>query len=160
MQRGSPPERSNRSTGRCVLLQHRSPLAAAARARRCGKCTRSAPQRMTSAPIITLLIVRERQRPASPHSQGDFAASKRRVGAAGNPAPSGVFDSRRLDARRHRVDSVPRYGPSFSARKLSELHAVGGLGFRGVARPFIVGYVDVRHGGEGAAVFTGRNYPF
>jgi outer membrane protein assembly factor BamA len=43
---------------------------------------------------------------------------------------------------------------------LSELHTVGGLGFRGVARPFVVGYVDVGYGGEGVAVFTGLNYPF
>ena len=43
---------------------------------------------------------------------------------------------------------------------LSELHTVGGLGFRGVARPFVVGYVDVGYGSEGVAVFTGLNYPF
>jgi len=43
---------------------------------------------------------------------------------------------------------------------LSHLHTVGGLAFRGVARPFVVGYVDVGYGSEGAAVFTGINYPF
>jgi hypothetical protein len=31
---------------------------------------------------------------------------------------------------------------------------------RGVASPFIVGYVDVGFGSEGPAVFTGINYPF
>jgi len=34
------------------------------------------------------------------------------------------------------------------------------VGFRGIARPFVVGYVDIGHGSEGAAVFTGLNYPF
>jgi hypothetical protein len=38
--------------------------------------------------------------------------------------------------------------------------AVGGIGFRGVARPFVVGYVDIGYGSEGVAVFTGLNYPF
>lgn len=43
---------------------------------------------------------------------------------------------------------------------LSKLHKVGGIGFRGVASPFVVGYVDIGYGSEGAAVFTGINYPF
>ena len=43
---------------------------------------------------------------------------------------------------------------------LSHLHKVGGIGFRGIASPFVVGYVDVGYGSEGAAVFTGLNYPF
>jgi hypothetical protein len=43
---------------------------------------------------------------------------------------------------------------------LSHLHTGGGLGIRGVASPFIVGYVDVGFGPEGPAVFTGINYPF
>jgi len=43
---------------------------------------------------------------------------------------------------------------------LAHLHSVGGLGFRGIARPFVVGYVDVGYGSEGVAVFTGINYPF
>lgn len=40
------------------------------------------------------------------------------------------------------------------------LHTVGGVGFRAIARPSVVGYVDVGYGHEGAAVFTGLNYPF
>ena len=40
------------------------------------------------------------------------------------------------------------------------LHPVGGIGFRGIAEPFVVGFVDVGWGGEGAAVFAGINYPF
>ena len=43
---------------------------------------------------------------------------------------------------------------------IGRLHNVGGIGFRGIAAPFIVGYVDVGYGSEGAAVFTGINYPF
>jgi len=43
---------------------------------------------------------------------------------------------------------------------LGQLHTIGGVGFRGVARPFVVGYVDVGFGSDGAAVFTGINYPF
>jgi surface antigen Omp85-like protein len=43
---------------------------------------------------------------------------------------------------------------------LSHLHPAGGIGFRAIARPFIVGYVDVGYGPEGAAIFTGVKYPF
>jgi len=42
----------------------------------------------------------------------------------------------------------------------TDLHPVGGIGFRGIAEPFVVGFVDVGWGGEGAAVFSGINYPF
>ena len=41
-----------------------------------------------------------------------------------------------------------------------ELHTTGGIGFRGIAEPFVVGFVDVGYGGEGVAVFSGINYPF
>jgi outer membrane protein assembly factor BamA len=43
---------------------------------------------------------------------------------------------------------------------LSGLHPVGGVGFRGVATPFVVGYVDIGYGNEGVAFFSGVNYPF
>jgi hypothetical protein len=49
---------------------------------------------------------------------------------------------------------------STSTNPLDHLHQVYGVGFRGIARPFVVGYVDVGYGSEGAAVFTGLNYPF
>jgi hypothetical protein len=42
----------------------------------------------------------------------------------------------------------------------TDLHPVGGIGFRGIAEPFVVGFVDIGWGGEGAAVFSGINYPF
>ena len=42
----------------------------------------------------------------------------------------------------------------------NDLHPVGGLGFRGVVRPQVVGFVDIGLGEQGAAVFTGLEYPF
>jgi len=50
----------------------------------------------------------------------------------------------------HRLDQSPFNHP----------HVAGGLGFRAVASPFIVGYVDVGFGTEGGAVFSGLDYPF
>jgi len=41
-----------------------------------------------------------------------------------------------------------------------DLHVVYGAGFRGIAKPFVVGHVDVGYGSEGLAIFTGINYPF
>ncbi len=49
---------------------------------------------------------------------------------------------------------------SVSTSPVQQLHSVGGVGFRAIAEPFVVGYVDVGWGGEGAAVFSGINYPF
>jgi hypothetical protein len=46
------------------------------------------------------------------------------------------------------------------ADPLSGLHKVFGIGVRGIARPSVVGYVDMGYGTEGLAVFTGINYPF
>ena len=43
---------------------------------------------------------------------------------------------------------------------VDDLHWVGGLGFRGVVRPQIVGFVDIGRGSEGNAIFTGIDYPF
>ena len=43
---------------------------------------------------------------------------------------------------------------------LDDLHVVAGMGFRGVVRPQVVGFVDVGYGSDGAAVFTGLDYPF
>ncbi len=43
---------------------------------------------------------------------------------------------------------------------LDRLHVAGGLGFRAVASPFLVGYVDIGYGSEGTAIFSGLNYPF
>ncbi len=43
---------------------------------------------------------------------------------------------------------------------LEQLHHVYGVGFRGIARPFVVGKVDIGYGSDGVAIFTGLNYPF
>jgi hypothetical protein len=55
---------------------------------------------------------------------------------------------------------IGRVGHEMGYNPLSDLHTVGGVGFRGIAEPFVVGYVDVGYGGEGVAVFSGINYPF
>ena len=47
-----------------------------------------------------------------------------------------------------------------STMPFGALHQVYGVGFRGIARPFVVGYVDVGYGSNGVAVFTGISYPF
>jgi hypothetical protein len=49
---------------------------------------------------------------------------------------------------------------SMSQIPVQELHSVGGMGFRAIAEPFVVGYVDLGWGGEGPTVFSGINYPF
>lgn len=55
---------------------------------------------------------------------------------------------------------VGRVAHQMDYNPLSQMHPVGGMGFRGIAEPFVVGYVDVGYGGEGAAIFSGINYPF
>ncbi len=55
------------------------------------------------------------------------------------------------------------FGQVFKSSRSSpfnDLHAVGGLGFRGVVRPQVVGFVDIGMGEQGLAVFTGLEYPF
>jgi surface antigen Omp85-like protein len=47
-----------------------------------------------------------------------------------------------------------------STSPFSHLHVTGGLGIRGVASPFIVGYVDFGFGHGKASVFSGLDYPF
>jgi hypothetical protein len=43
---------------------------------------------------------------------------------------------------------------------LAQLHSVGGIGIRAIARPTVVAYLDIGRGSEGTAVYTGINYPF
>jgi hypothetical protein len=47
-----------------------------------------------------------------------------------------------------------------SQSPLSHLHTVLGIGIRALARPFVVGYLDVGKGNEGVVAFSGINYPF
>ena len=72
-----------------------------------------------------------------------------------------------FDAVATRVDvelapfvDVGRVFSHTSTLPFEQLHHVFGLGFRGIARPFVVGKVDIGYGTEGVAVFTGLNYPF
>ena len=53
-----------------------------------------------------------------------------------------------------------RVAHNLSYNPFSEMHPVGGIGIRAIAEPFVVGFVDIGWGGEGAAVFSGINYPF
>lgn len=55
---------------------------------------------------------------------------------------------------------IGRVAHNLDFNPFSGLHPVGGIGFRGIAAPSVVGYVDVGYGGEGVAIFTGINYPF
>ncbi len=55
---------------------------------------------------------------------------------------------------------IGRVAHNLDFNPLSQLHPVGGIGFRGIAEPFVVGFVNVGYGGEGTAVFSGINYPF
>ncbi len=43
---------------------------------------------------------------------------------------------------------------------VNNLHTVGGLGFRGVVPPQVVGFVDIGMGEQGLTAFTGLDYPF
>ena len=47
-----------------------------------------------------------------------------------------------------------------SGNPFTHLHLAGGLGVRGVASPFVVGYVDVGLARRKPAVFSGLDYPF
>ncbi len=44
--------------------------------------------------------------------------------------------------------------------RVDDLHPAGGIGFRALVAPFVVGYVDVGYGPNGAEFFSGINYPF
>ena len=53
-----------------------------------------------------------------------------------------------------------RVFPRLTDNPFDRLHVAGGMGFRAVASPFLVGYVDIGYGSEGTAIFSGINYPF
>jgi outer membrane protein assembly factor BamA len=48
----------------------------------------------------------------------------------------------------------------FTSSPVGDLHWVGGIGFRAVVRPQVVGFVDLGEGSEGLKVFSGIEYPF
>ncbi len=43
---------------------------------------------------------------------------------------------------------------------VSNLHPAGGMGFRALALPYVVGYVDIGYSANGMQFFSGVNYPF
>src|SRR6266403_18795 len=49
---------------------------------------------------------------------------------------------------------------AMGASPVAQLHKVGGLAFRAIARPFVVGYVVIGFGSEGPSVFSGIYSPF
>jgi len=49
---------------------------------------------------------------------------------------------------------------SFTDNPLNKFHSAGGLGFRAIAEPFVVGFLDVGYASEGVSIFTGIDYPF
>ena len=49
---------------------------------------------------------------------------------------------------------------NFNDNPLARFHSAGGLGFRAVAEPFVVGFLDVGFASEGVSIFTGVDYPF
>ena len=48
----------------------------------------------------------------------------------------------------------------FTSNPVDNFHPAGGMGFRAIADPFVVGFVDVGYGDEGIAIFSGIDYPF
>ncbi|GAC1452566.1 MAG: hypothetical protein PVSMB6_05110 [Steroidobacteraceae bacterium] len=50
--------------------------------------------------------------------------------------------------------------PRVADSPFARLHKVLGIGLRALARPFVVGYLDVGRGSEGVVAFSGINYPF
>lgn len=58
------------------------------------------------------------------------------------------------------VDAGKVYGDDSEASVGAHLHRALGLGVRGLASPYIVGYVDFAYGQGRGAVFSGINYPF
>jgi hypothetical protein len=55
---------------------------------------------------------------------------------------------------------VGRVFSSLSTLPFESLHVAGGIGFRVVIRPVVVGFVDFGYGPEGATAFSGIDYPF
>jgi Omp85 superfamily domain len=57
---------------------------------------------------------------------------------------------------------VGRVFPRLDANPIvvDDLHPAGGMGFRALVLPFVVGYVDVGYAADGFAFFSGINYPF
>lgn len=55
---------------------------------------------------------------------------------------------------------VGKVFPTVGRFNIAHLHTTGGISFRAVVRPTIVGHVDIGVGREGNAIFMGLGYPF
>jgi hypothetical protein len=105
----------------------------------------------TTVALVSQLLGRNRARATPDRSEQPIRQ--------GSPfLPAGDVGSRALELTPF-ID-VGRVFEGTGTWPLTQLHKVAGIGFRGVARPFVVGYVDIGYGNEGVAVFTGLNYPF
>jgi hemolysin activation/secretion protein len=49
---------------------------------------------------------------------------------------------------------------SMSSNPVAAMHSGAGMGFRMIASPHVVGYLDIAYGNERLAVFSGIDYPF
>ncbi|MBI4640666.1 MAG: BamA/TamA family outer membrane protein [Candidatus Tectomicrobia bacterium] len=49
---------------------------------------------------------------------------------------------------------------SFERLSLNDVQVIGGISFRAVVHPNVVGHIEVGYGSEGSAVFVGLDYPF
>lgn len=49
---------------------------------------------------------------------------------------------------------------NFTDNPLNRFHPAGGLGFRAIAEPFVVGFLDIGYASHGISIFTGVDYPF
>jgi outer membrane protein assembly factor BamA len=68
--------------------------------------------------------------------------------------------STRVDVELAPFVDIGRVFARANTNPFEQLHHVFGVGFRGIAKPFVVGKVDIGYGSDGVAVFTGLNYPF
>lgn len=102
------------------------------------------------------------QQPLRGFGEGRFV--DRNLSSAGLEVRTRVFDldlfSTHISGEVAPFADVGKTFHSVRQSPVSDLHAVGGVGFRAIAKPFIVGYVNVGYGSEGVAVFSGINYPF
>ncbi len=55
---------------------------------------------------------------------------------------------------------IGKVSHNFTDNPIDQFHPAGGMGFRAIADPYVVGYVDVGYGGHGLSIFAGIDYPF
>jgi hypothetical protein len=75
-----------------------------------------------------------------------------------------VFSARLFDTK-GTLETAPfldlgKVSHSVTDNPLNNYHLAGGLGFRAIAEPFVVGFLDIGYGGHGISIFTGVDYPF